>query len=131
MNANEPELISKAQKLTGGIGADRVFTACPVAATHEKGIALLSKRGTINLFGGLPSTEPTVSFPSNEIHYKEASITGSHGSTPKQHAQALKMISDGSIDLSRLITHSFKLTEIEEAYDLAMSGQCLKIVIEP
>jgi L-iditol 2-dehydrogenase len=131
LNSNDPKLISEVQKLTGGLGADRVFTACPVAETHEIGIALLSKRGTINLFGGLPSSEPKILFSSNEIHYKEASITGSHGSTPKQHAQALRMISDGSIDLSRLITHSFKLTDIEKAYDLAMSGQCLKVVIEP
>ena len=131
VNANEPGLIDKVKEYTGGIGADRVFTACPVAATHEIGIELLSKRGTINLFGGLPSVEPKVSFSSNDIHYKEASITGSHGSTPKQHAQALKMISDGSINLNPLITHSFKLADIEEAYQLAMSGRCLKIVIKP
>lgn len=131
LESYDPNLIDTVKNLTDGIGADRVFTACPVASTHEIGIKMLAKRGVINLFGGLPSSETNISLSSNEIHYKEASITGSHGSTPKQHAQALRMISDGSVDLRRLITHSFKLTQIEDAYNLALSGKCLKVLIEP
>lgn len=124
-------LVKKAFAITDGKGFDRVFTACPVSETHALAMELVSVMGVINLFGGLPSTESSVVLQSNTIHYKEAKITGSHGSTPKQHKKALELIEGGMIDVLQLITHKFSLDEIEDAYGCAMSGKGLKIVIKP
>ena len=114
--------VEQVMSLTNGFGCDRVFTACPVSETHSLAIELVSVMGVVNLFGGLPASEKSVPLPSNEIHYKEAKITGSHGSTPKQHKKALKLIESGSIKVSQLITHEFSLDGINEAYACAMSG---------
>lgn len=123
--------VEQVMSLTNGFGCDRVFTACPVSETHSLAIELVSVMGVVNLFGGLPASEKSVPLPSNEIHYKEAKITGSHGSTPKQHKKALKLIESGSIKVSQLITHEFSLDGINEAYACAMSGTGLKVVIKP
>ncbi|MCL5410777.1 MAG: alcohol dehydrogenase catalytic domain-containing protein [Patescibacteria group bacterium] len=117
--------------LTNGRGADMVFTACAVQETHEQAIAMLAKRGVVNLFGGLPKTSPPITFYSNDIHYKEAYITGSHGSTPQQHKKALEQLESGRIDLSKLITHLYSLSDIEEALEMASSGDALKVIICP
>ena len=118
-------------RITNGYGCDRVFTACPVSETHSLAMELVSVMGVVNLFGGLPESEKRVHLPSNEIHYKEAKITGSHGGTPDQHKKALELIESGSIHLAQLITHEFSLDNIHEAYACAMSGKGLKIVIKP
>ena len=119
------------KEITDGFGGDFIFTACPSIKAHELSIEMVAKRGVINLFGGLPKDAPKLSFYSNLIHYKEAYITGSHGSTPKQHAKAVELINSGKIDLSILVTHEYKIDNIKEAYAMAASGDGIKVIIKP
>lgn len=118
-------------EITAGAGAEMIFTACPDVKTHEQAIAMVAKRGVVNLFGGLPSTSPSVQFNSNFIHYREAYITGSHGSTPEQHARAVDLIEAGVLPIQRLITHKFPLSDINQAYDTAASGDAIKVIVKP
>lgn len=124
-------IIEKVSNITAGEGCDRIFTACPVSDTHRLAIELVSVMGVVNLFGGLPNNEKSIELKSNLLHYKEATLTGSHGSTPLQHKKALKLIEGGQIDVSAMITHKFSLDEIQDAYACAISGKGLKIVIMP
>ena len=56
---------------------------------------------------------------------------GTHGSTPKQHKEALELIESNNIDLQYMITHKFNLNNIEEAFEVARSGIGQKIIINP
>ena len=118
-------------ELTDGIGANLVFTANPVVETHEQALEMVAKRGVVNFFGGLPQTARKMEVLSNIIHYKEAYITGSHGSTPQQHKKALELITSKKIKLELMITHKFPLDEIHTAFETAKSGKGLKVVINP
>jgi len=126
---NDP--VEKVMKITRKIGAQLVFTANPIIETHEQAVEIVSKRGVVNLFGGLPKTAPKIKILSNTIHYKEAYITGSHGSTPKQHNKALKLIEAKKIQLDFLITHKFPLKDIHTAFETAKSGKGLKVIVKP
>jgi L-iditol 2-dehydrogenase len=118
-------------ELTQGQGVDRIFTACPDVETHKMSIDMIAKRGFINLFGGLAKSAPPFSLLSNSLHYKEAYLTGSHGSTPEQHKTALEMIESEKIDLRPFITHQFTLKDYQSALETAITGQGIKIVIAP
>jgi L-iditol 2-dehydrogenase len=115
---------------TNGLGADVIFTACPAVETHEQAIAMVAPRGVVNLFGGLPKDAPEISVSSNHIHYREASVTGSHGSTPAQHKAALELIESGSIDLSPLVTHHIGLAGLADAMQ-SPDGNAIKVIVEP
>lgn len=65
------------------------------------------------------------------MHYKEASVTGSHGSTPMQHKQALELIASGRIDVFALITHRFPLSQIDQAFDTVEQRKGLKVIVQP
>ncbi len=108
-----------------------VITACSVIQTHELGIALLSNGGAINFFGGLAKPAPSIYINTNNIHYKELTLTGSHGSTPLQHAKAIELITKESDFFKKLITHRYKLDDIDDAFNLASAGEGIKIVIKP
>ena len=43
----------------------------------------------------------------NELHYRELTLTGSHGSTPIQHATAIKIIEENKFFFQKLNTHRF------------------------
>ncbi len=116
---------------TDGIGVQLVFTAAPVFATHLSAMRLVSKRGVINFFGGLPKTAPSLEVSSNFLHYNEIYLTGSHGSTPKQHYQALKMLESKEIDLRKMITSKIPLEQIHSGFEKAINKEGIKIVINP
>lgn len=42
-----------------------------------------------------------------------------------------KLLTSGKIDLRKIITHHFKLSEFEKAMDVMKSGQCGKVVLTP
>ncbi len=121
--------VDRVLEITAGAGVDRVFTACAVSETHETAIAIVAKRGFVNLFGGVPVKSDPIPLKSNWIHYREAYITGSHGSTPKHHARALELIDQGLIDMKGLITREFPLSQIHEALETANSGVAIKVLI--
>lgn len=119
------------QKATGGCGCAAVFTACPASSTHELAQQIVGKRGVINLFGGLPKTAAPVTLFSNLLHYREAYVTGSHGSTPAHHRAALALIASGKIDAARLITHRIGLDALPGLLAAGAPKGSRKIVVEP
>jgi len=79
----------------------------------------------------VPQNSKPILLSSNDIHYKEAMITGSHGSSPLQHKLALKLIESKKIKVDDLITHSFSLNNIKDAYKIAASKDSIKVVVNP
>jgi L-iditol 2-dehydrogenase len=114
---------------TQGKGADRIFVACPVADAQEMSIQCVAKRGVINCFGGLPPGNRPIKIDSNILHYKEAYLMGSHGSTPRQHALALSLIASGKIPVKKIITHRFDLKDIIKAFRFVESQKGMKAVV--
>ncbi len=110
---------------------DYVFTACSVLETHSIGIKMLDNGGSINFFGGLAKPAPGIEIITNELHYKELTLTGSHGSTPTQHKKALSVIEEDQDFFKSLITHRFTLENIEQAFEKASSGSGIKVLIKP
>ena len=116
---------------TDGQGANAIFTACSVVKTHEQAVQSVSKRGVVNLFGGVPKSSRAISLLSNHIHYREAYITGSHGSTPMQHKMALGMISRENIKVGKLISSKVSLEEINKVFSISHTQHNLKSIINP
>lgn len=131
LDPENEDVVANVLAATGGSGAQAIFTACPSATSHEQAIAMVGKRGVVNLFGGLAKTAPAISLLSNHLHYREAYITGSHGSTPAHHKRALAMIEENEIDVAPLIAESVPLAEIHRGFALAGSGGPGKIVVCP
>ena len=65
----------------------------------------------------------------NFIHYNQISILGSFSSTPENFLEAIKLVKAQKIDLSRLVTNTFRLEEVEYALAYAESLKGLKAVI--
>lgn len=128
-----PDLIvlSSDNELATSSEYDFIFTCCSSFQTHMNAMKLIGNGGSINFFGGLPYPAPNLDVCTNDLHYKEITLTGSHGSTPQQHKIAAQMIDDSPLFYHSLITHVFSLTDITEAFKLGLSGQAMKIVVTP
>lgn len=115
---------------TERIGADVVIMAIGVPQLVNQAIKIVRKGGTVNLFAGFSVGDmPPVDV--NQIHYKELIITGTSASSRKDHELAIRLIKNGTIDASKIITHKFALEQAEEAYRVAESGEGIKVAIIP
>lgn len=123
------DVVAAVRHATGGRGADVAICANPVAATHAQAVELVRKRGTVVLFGGLPKVDPMTALDGNRIHYGEIRVVGSFSYHPSFHSQALAAFADGSIHSDQVITHTFPLDEVERAFQVAASGDALKVMV--
>jgi len=127
----EEDLVERVMEITDSLGVNKVLTACGSPEAHEDAIKIASQKGWINLFGGLAKNARNISIKSNDIHYKEAVLTGSHGSVPRQHKMALDMIAKGYVNVEQLITHHFSLEQIEKAILANENREGLKVMVNP
>ena len=117
--------------ITEGRRADVVIVACSSVQAQEQSLLLAGKGGRINFFAGLPSGQSKVLIDSNAIHYQEVSVQGSHGSTPHDAREVLDILARKALNVSDLITHTFPLDSIEEAFLFAESGKGMHAAIIP
>lgn len=129
IDSSTEDVVARCRAETGGEGPDIVITASASVETHEQAVEMVAHRGYVNFFGGLPKGARHLSLLSNTIHYKECFVTGSHGSTPRQHEMAVELLEKKRVRVQPLITHHFRLTEINEAFRAMESRQGMKVMI--
>jgi L-iditol 2-dehydrogenase len=129
------ERLQKAREL-GATGteldglADVVITAAPVRAVAEQALALLKPFGRLCLFAGLPKDQPLIQLDANAIHYKNLCVTGTTGGCAAHYRAALNLIATRRVDVRPIISHLFPIKQVAAAYDVALSGKCLKVVMK-
>ncbi len=115
---------------TEGGGADVIVVAAGVREAMESAPALAAISGRINFFAGLGVGDTVVRLDSNLIHYRELIVTGATGCSTDDCRQSLELISSGKVDLGPLVSARFGLDRVKEAFDLARSGNALKLVLQ-
>lgn len=125
------ELIDRVRELTDGRGPTVVITAAPSGKAQEDAIAMAAPQGRISFFGGLPKDDPYIRCDSNAVHYRELSLIGANGSSPDHNRRALELIASGAVPVADLITHRVPLERVHEAIDAVISGEAIKVVVEP
>jgi L-iditol 2-dehydrogenase len=125
------DVVEQILKLTEGRGADVVITAAASGAAQEQALQMAARQGRISFFGGLPKDNPIINCDSNLVHYRELTIVGANGSSPAHNAQALRLIADGAVPVSDLITHRIPLSEVLEGLDIVSRGEAIKVTVEP
>ena len=114
---------------TGGRGADVVFTAVSVPGVIPEALSLLAPCGRLSLFAGLAQEQSAVALDANLIHYRNLTVTGTTGGANADYRAALQAIASRRVDVRPVISHRFPLAHLQAAYDVALSGQGLKVVL--
>ncbi len=90
----------------------------------------LRRRGTHwNVFG--ITTHETFELDGGRTHFLEARMDASFGTTPLAMAKAIRLMERGVIDVERIITHRFPLSEIHAALDVMSKPDRNKVIIQP
>ena len=126
-----PDVKAEIKKLLNGETLDQIFVCVGIPSVVEDAMLLADKGGTINIFGGLKSG-CTITIDPNIIHYSEVKLVGTFGFSGQNFLDAAKAIAGGKVDLSKLITHEFKLEDADKAFELGAhpTDDVVKIVVK-
>jgi L-iditol 2-dehydrogenase len=111
-----------------GRGADVIIIAAPSGKAQEESFDLIARQGRIMFFGGLPKGQDIINIKSNVIHYKKIIVTGTTGQSILQYRKSMEIIAAKRIDVIKMISARYPLSEAETAFENAKSEDVLKII---
>ena len=117
-------------KIVGNKGADVVIDTTGNPKVIEKAYNLTNPDGKTILVG-VPAKGNNISIYSLPLHFNK-SLTGSHGGSAlpeKDIPRFIRLFDSGKMELNKLITHEYKLEDINEALDMFRSGDAGRIII--
>ena len=91
--------------LTDGKGYDDVMVFAPVKPVVEMGDRLLGRDGCLNFFAGPSKADFSATMNFYNVHYSSTHLVGTSGGNTADMLESLRMMSDGSINPSSMITH--------------------------
>jgi threonine dehydrogenase-like Zn-dependent dehydrogenase len=132
LNSAEQDVVAEIRKLTGG-GADVAIEALGQQATFEAALRCVRPGGTVSSLG-VYSGHLQVPLDAFAAGLGDHAIVTSLCPGGKERMRRLmSVVASGRFSARRLITHSFTLANIEEAYDLFSHQRdgVLKVAIRP
>ena len=132
IDAQKEDVAGRFRQLNRGKAADLVIIATGAKAAHIQALKAVQGGGCVLFFA---ATDEGVTIPlsiNNVFWRNEITLTSSYAATPKEHLEALELLSKHKITVKELITHRFGLAKIQEGFRLvAEARDSLKVIIEP
>ncbi len=115
-----------------GCDIDRVVSTTP-PSTIRSAVSVACKGAVIAYIGLAGNTNPDISFDADEFHFKKLQLRASFASPALFGPKAIEILKTDTIIKEKLISHKFKLDEIDKAMDTAVNdiANALKIVVTP
>jgi threonine dehydrogenase-like Zn-dependent dehydrogenase len=125
--------VAEIRRLTGGRGVDVAIEALGTQSTFESCLRVLRPGGVLSSLG-VYSTDLTIPLDAFAAGLGDLSIVTTLCPGGKERMRRLMdVVASGRVPLDALVTHRFKLDEIEAAYDLFSHQRdgVLKVAITP
>jgi len=127
LNVETDDIISMVKSATDGYGADVVVEATGVSAAVELSMSIIARRGVFVPMGVFNS-EITVDF--HNIKKKELTVQGSHAQIPTSWERAICLVRQGKINIDKLVSHVFPLSQWEEALEIIKNRKGVKVLFD-
>lgn len=119
------------EALTNGEGVDIIIISSGIGSLLTEAMDIISPGGTILVFA--PFRDEPVLIPASRFFEEEIKVVGSYSSTPYNYTPALELLKKGVIQVDKMTTHRFPLSQLKEAIHLASdtSKEVLKVMMVP
>lgn len=133
LNHEKVDVVEEIRRLTGGKGVDVAIEALGTQATFENALRVLRPGGVLSSLGVYSGklSLPVDAFAAGLGDHRIVTTLCPGGK--ERMRRLLEMVSHGRLDLRPLITHTFPLDRILEAYELfgAQRDGVIKVAIKP
>lgn len=125
----DPQIVQQILDLTRGLGVDYAVDCSGVVAAHRLCIDATRRRGAVAFVGESQAETPVVISP--DLIRKGLTLFGSWHYNLRYAPKIMTMIGQSGPVLDQLISHTFPLSQVAEAWDVQASGQCAKVLLRP
>ncbi len=125
-----PDYLAQIRQITGDKGADVVIDTTGNARVIETAYELTHADGKTILVG-VPRKGDNISIYSLPLHFKKV-LKGSHGGSVQPNLEIpryMALMKRGKMSLEGIITHEFKLDQINEALGAIRRGETGRVII--
>ncbi|MBD2036454.1 alcohol dehydrogenase catalytic domain-containing protein [Leptolyngbya sp. FACHB-321] len=131
-DARDPELTTKIQALTQGMGVDTSLLAVPSDKAFFQALDCTRKGGKILFFAEFPD-ELEIPINPNILYRREIDLMGSYSSSYRVQALAADIVFHKRIDVDALVSDRYPLKDLATAVEQAISPgpETYKILIYP
>ncbi len=130
VDARATDVVRAVRERTGGRGADTAIECTGTQSAWEEAPSLVRRGGTVSLFGGLAAGS-RVAFDASRLHYDEIRLFSPFHFTPRAVGGARNLLIERRFDVAPLITRTYPLGEIADAFARLDAGEGMKVCIEP
>ncbi|HCS93734.1 MAG TPA: sorbitol dehydrogenase [Bavariicoccus seileri] len=123
----QEDLAEIVDKATNGVGVDKAYDASGSPLAVNASLPLLKKTGQF-IQVGLFATK-LVEIDTESIIQREISYKGSRSQNPYDWPIAIHLLAKGAIDIDRMITRKFTLSNWRTAFEKVMEGHEIKVMI--
>lgn len=128
INPNDPDALKQIRALTGGLGADKAIDCTGVASAQLLLTESVRRRGEVAFVG--EGNELTLHV-SNHMIRKGLTLHGSWHWNLRDAPRLWQVIKEESAAIDKLITHRFALSQVRDAWELQLTGNCGKVLLYP
>ncbi len=121
-------LVDQVREVTRGAMADVVIVGPGSGKAINTGIAAAGKGATVVQFTATPPEEEMIVRP-HDLYFNETRLVPSYSCGPEETRESLRLVEQGVISASELVTHQFPLQQITEAFATAQKPEALKVVV--
>ena len=125
IDARGPDVTGEVRGVLGG-SADVVFDCVAIQSSLDQAIAMADKGGTVVVVG-VPAAAVTVPLPIIQDH--QIRIQGSATYLPADYAESAALLAAGTVRKADFVTATRPLDQVAEAFELASSGQHVKVLV--
>ena len=129
--SSEENVPQRIRELNGGEAPGLVCEATGVPYIIEEACEIVKNNGRIILYG-LPNERDEIRYPVKSINMKQLEVYGAM-ENPQSWGPLLKLVAAGRINLKDMVTHTFPLDHITEAFAMLEDKKedPIKIVVYP
>ena len=128
INPDDKNALEQVMDLTNGIGFDKAVECSGVPARMRLLIDAVRCKGQIAFVG---EAEDLTIKVSNDMIRKGLTLFGAWHFNLSDTPRIMQIIADSADKLDRLITHTFPMNKVQEAFELQLTGQCGKVILRP
>jgi len=121
-------LVEQVREVTGGAMADVVIVGPGTTSALESGFQLAGRGATVVQFTAtVPDAE--LKLKPHDFYFSDTRLVASYSCGPDDTRQALALVESGVLSARQLVTHSFPLAAVSEAFAMAQREHALKVVV--
>lgn len=122
---------ARVNELSGGRGANVTYMSIGIPKAIEAAVAAAAKHGVVTVYASVHPKTSTITLDPNVFHNKEIILSGSLAQNPADFMAAAELIGDRKIDLRPLISATYPLSQLADAFEAALRKDFYRVLVQP